>query len=118
MAMRVTGWRMMVFVTEEKGEVMKGKLLTDCKFCGNCHFTDGMIYTSNPPKVKCDFTGEYHDRNDLCSVELKPVVHARWILKDENGSGVCSNCHRQDKIDPLAGYCRYCGAKMKGANDE
>ena len=29
-----------------------------------------------------------------------------------NGVGVCSNCHRQDNVDPLAKYCRYCGSKM------
>lgn len=34
-----------------------------------------------------------------------------WILK-EDGHGVCSNCHRQDYVDPLAKYCRYCGAKI------
>lgn len=34
-----------------------------------------------------------------------------WILK-ENGHGVCSNCYRQDIIDPLARYCRYCGAEI------
>ncbi len=35
---------------------------------------------------------------------------AKWILKDDKGNGVCSNCHRQDAIDPLATHCRYCGA--------
>lgn len=35
------------------------------------------------------------------------------ILCDK-GKGVCPNCHRLDSIDPLARYCRYCGAKLKG----
>ena len=35
------------------------------------------------------------------------------ILCDK-GKGVCPNCHRLDNIDPLARYCRYCGAKLKG----
>ena len=30
----------------------------------------------------------------------------------DNGKGVCPNCHRLDTIDPLARYCRYCGAKL------
>ena len=30
----------------------------------------------------------------------------------DNGKGVCPNCHRLDSIDPLAKYCRYCGAKL------
>ena len=33
------------------------------------------------------------------------------ILCDK-GKGVCPNCHRLDNIDPLARYCRYCGAKL------
>ena len=36
---------------------------------------------------------------------------AQCILCDK-GKGVCSNCHRLDNIDPLARYCRYCGAKL------
>lgn len=44
--------------------------------------------------------------------DVAPVRHGRWILVDKNGTGVCSECHRQDYIDPLATYCRYCGALM------
>ena len=48
---------------------------------------------------------------------LRPVSRERvekawrgeWQMVS-NGSGVCSECHRQDKIDPLAKFCRYCGA--------
>jgi hypothetical protein len=35
-------------------------------------------------------------------------------ILQQNGNGVCSNCKRQDGIDDLASFCRYCGAKMKG----
>lgn len=51
--------------------------------------------------------------NCVPAVDAVPVVHARWILV-QNGSGVCSACNRNDHIDPLAAYCRYCGAKMDG----
>ena len=50
---------------------------------------------------------------ELPAVDAAPVVHARWILM-QNGSGVCSACNRNDHIDSLAAYCRYCGAKMDG----
>lgn len=43
---------------------------------------------------------------------VDPVKHGQWILKDGRGHGVCSQCHRQDHIDPLATHCRYCGAEM------
>lgn len=47
------------------------------------------------------------------TIDAVPVIHARWILI-QNGSGVCSACNRNDHIDSLAAYCRYCGAKMDG----
>lgn len=30
-----------------------------------------------------------------------------------NGSAVCSNCYHLDEIDPLANFCRYCGAEFE-----
>jgi len=36
--------------------------------CGNCDKTDGVIYTSNPPKVKCSISNEYHFFEDQCNV--------------------------------------------------
>lgn len=45
--------------------------------------------------------------------DVQEVRHGHWILVDiEKGTGVCSNCNRQDNIDCLAAYCRFCGAKM------
>lgn len=51
------------------------------------------------------------------AVDAAPVVHAKWILI-QNGSGVCSACNRNDHIDSLAAYCRYCGARMDGGADD
>jgi Fe2+ or Zn2+ uptake regulation protein len=56
--------------------------------------------------------------SDIPTIEAEPVKHGQWILKDKNGNGVCSNCHRQDNIDPLATHCRYCGADMRGDCDD
>ena len=42
---------------------------------------------------------------------VEKVRRGEWQMVS-NGSGVCSECHRQDKIDPLAKFCRYCGAPM------
>ena len=47
------------------------------------------------------------------AADVAQVVHGRWIIVDtEKGKGVCSNCNRQDSIDPLATHCRFCGARM------
>lgn len=53
-----------------------------------------------------------YEINSIHAADVAPVRHGRWILVDKNGTGVCSECHRQDYIDPLATYCRYCGALM------
>ena len=37
--------------------------------CGSCPYTDGCCYTSLPPKVKCNITGEFHYYNDECNCE-------------------------------------------------
>ena len=57
------------------------------------------------------------DFEAIPAADVAPVRHGRWILVDKNGTGVCSECNRQDRIDLLAKYCRYCGALMDGKED-
>ena len=47
------------------------------KTCGNCEHNDGVLYTSNPPKVKCTITNEYHYNNDICTLDFVPVVRCK-----------------------------------------
>lgn len=42
--------------------------------CGKCLYTDGLVYTSLPPKVKCILTGEFHEYADLCDCEYARKV--------------------------------------------
>ena len=84
------------------------------------------------PEVWCENDPvEIQKRNDwyyyrdaieaVPEVDAEPVIKSHWQLVDEkNGTGVCGNCHRQDHIDPLARYCRYCGARLveEGENME
>lgn len=68
-------------------------------------------------KIRFSAFGMYYDAYDVQEMptidpeSLRPK--GRWILKDQNGNGVCSHCNRQDAIDPLATHCRYCGCKME-----
>lgn len=39
-------------------------------YCGNCDKTDGAIYTSAPPKVRCTVTGKYHWLGDICDCDM------------------------------------------------
>lgn len=42
---------------------------------------------------------------------VEEIWRGEWLMVS-NGSGICSECNRLDKIDPLAKFCRYCGAPM------
>lgn len=37
--------------------------------CGSCPYTDGLVYTSMPPKVKCIITGDFHEYAENCNCE-------------------------------------------------
>lgn len=51
----------------------------DALYCGNCDKTDGLCYTSLPPKVKCTITGEYHLYSDKCTVKQQSIADVRDI---------------------------------------
>ena len=34
----------------------------------DCPYSDSMVYASNPPKCKCEITGEYHYFGDICNI--------------------------------------------------
>lgn len=45
--------------------------------CRDCDKTDGCVYTSFPPKLRCTITGEYHDYIHKCDVDFAPVVRCK-----------------------------------------
>lgn len=91
------------------------------KICGQCEYTDGLTYTSLPSKVKCTITGEYHFQNDICNIEFKPTIKAKWIIKPDfmmDVSNQCSACGKEfillDGTSAIGDYhfCPNCGATM------
>lgn len=42
--------------------------------CQMCEFTDGLCYTSNPPKCKCTITGQYRFYDDPCNVPIDQLI--------------------------------------------
>lgn len=67
---------------------------------------------------------------DFPAADVVEVRHGRWILDDETGVPICSECHSgkptkcvcSSVIDHTLGnheirYCYYCGAKMDGGAD-
>lgn len=55
----------------------------------------------------------YREILNLPAADVAPVKHGKWIMRD-NQKGVCNQCNRLDDIDPIAMFCRYCGARMDG----
>lgn len=56
------------------------------KLCGQCNKTDGMCYTSNPPKVKCTVIGEFHLYDDKCNIKSPRICD---VLGVEQGEKFC-----------------------------
>lgn len=53
-------------------------------YCGNCTKTDGLCYTSNPPKVKCTVTGKFHEYGDECDAIVEhPKICTRCLVCGE-----------------------------------
>lgn len=52
----------------------------------------------------------------VAAVDAAPVVHGRWIDKNEEGvygAAYCSICDFELRIDDMP-YCPMCGARMDG----
>lgn len=94
-------------------------LCQECRTCGGCEFTDGMIYPTYPPKLKCTFTNEFHDGNYVCPFKFAPVIEGKWNQIDTWATKAkyqCSVCGRTIMSAVRVNmekypYC-HCGAKM------
>ena len=86
---------------EEAIDIIENKIQIDVRFCTK------------------EEVEQYQEALTMAITALRPVsreeVEKVWKGEWEmvsNGKGICSECHRQDGIDPLAKFCRYCGAPM------
>ena len=85
--------------------------------CSRCDKTDGVVYTSVPPKLRCTITGKFHFGTDDCDVEFVPVVHGRWKYYNKQNKAVCTECSFERDLDADFGKavsCPNCGARMDG----
>ena len=53
--------------------------------------------------------------SEIPAADVAPVVHGRWICHDD-GVITCSECGNAESSDSY--YCRYCGAKMDGGDND
>jgi hypothetical protein len=79
-----------------------------------------------PPKFKCTFDNQFYDGYHSCHLDLKPVIHAKWLEgyglidcvdgdPDESymvPTWICSNCKSEE--EHITDYCPNCGSKMDG----
>lgn len=56
----------------------------DYTFCGNCSKTDGCVYTSYPPKVRCTITGDYYFMDDTCHCLDKLDKKENNVMSEQN----------------------------------
>ena len=76
--------------------------------CGNCEQTDGNVYTSNPPQVRCNLTNDYHFMNDECTVECVPIVRCKdckYYVSDGGALVLCGLLGRLYFAD--TDFCSY-----------
>lgn len=51
--------------------VLQKRKKQNAKRCGQCDCTDGKLYATDPPKVRCKKTGAFHNADDFCDCEGK-----------------------------------------------
>ncbi len=51
--------------------------------CAFCEKTDGMCYTSNPPKIKCTITGKFHEYDHICDAPITNADRFRAMSDEE-----------------------------------
>ena len=73
-------------------------------------------------REKSDWNCDYNVPIDNCIKRLNKVKSADrpqgHYIKGQNGEYYCSNCKRIDDKYSVARFCWWCGARMKGADDE
>lgn len=78
--------------------------------CGNCDKTDGLVYTTNPPQVRCRLSGNFHFMNDKCDA----IADDEWQEPEINPCRGCDDYDNQGGCQSNGG----CGAKMDEVEDE
>lgn len=73
--------------------------------CGGCKYTDGYGYMSDPPKVRCTITGDFHHYDDECNCEqiITPIHDA--IKYFENHMFIADE--RMNHTGVLIDECKY-----------
>lgn len=74
-------------------------------------FAEHAVSMTDIPEVKEFYRMSAAALRPVSREQVEKVWRGEWKMVS-NGKGICSKCHRQDDIDQLAKFCRYCGAAM------
>ena len=97
-------------MTREEAIALLNEQYETCKRIYDCSADQRKNYP-NVPQFMEALSMSLSALRPVSREQVEKVWRGEWQMVS-NGSGVCSECHRQDKIDPLAKFCRYCGAPM------
>jgi hypothetical protein len=82
------------------------------KTCGFCEKTDGMCYTSNPPKRKCTITGKFHEYDHICDVPQTNADRIRAMSDEELTQFLNTRgCPSENHINCFEMPCEHCWEK-------
>ena len=79
------------------------------KTCAFCEKTDGMCYTSNPPKRKCTITGKFHEYDHICDLPITNADRIRAMSDEELAKMFLSACVYRE-------FCHGCPAEKEMPN--
>lgn len=77
------------------------------RICGYCEHTDGVVYTSFPPMIKCTITNQFHENGHICEVEFVPVVRCKDCKWYEGENHNCLEEMGFARIWEPADYCSF-----------
>ena len=110
-----------------EAKVTKRNIFTICKNFGTMYFDskeaaeaamqayDNIRHILDKRERYDEFV-KWYNANSVSITEYEPVKAALLSFDPVKGTAICSNCNRQDHIDPLATHCRYCGAEFINKN--
>lgn len=68
--------------------------------CCNCPYTDGLLYLTDPPKVKCVITEEFHYKDFECNCECARLARAN-TMEDTAADTSVSVSVSVDNAEPI-----------------
>lgn len=85
--------------------------------CSSCPLADNLVYTSNPPQVKCSITGRFHFYDDECDCAISSTEPITVKIPEDDIDLEKSRALLEEPIilvPTITGYfnCLICGSEI------